>query len=83
MKKIVPVHRKKDFIPKNILEGKHVMREKGKPLSERRNGSFSKGSSLRERLQRLALYAYNERGTLDRGMVLMREDVRRLWKLVN
>ena len=27
--------------------------------------------------------AYNERGTLDRGMHIMREDVRRLWKLVN
>ena len=57
MRKIVHVHRKKDIISKNILERKDVMREKRKPLSERRNGSFSKGSSLKERLRRLALYA--------------------------
>ena len=56
MVKIVPVHRKKDIISKNILERKDVMREKRKPLSKRRNGSFSEGSSLKERLRRLALY---------------------------
>ena len=56
MRKIVPVHRKKDIISKNILERKDVMQEKRKPLS-RRNGSFSEGSSLKERLRRLALYA--------------------------
>ena len=57
MRKIVPVHRKKDIISKNILERKDVMRKKRKPLSERRNGSFSEGSSLKEKLRRLALYA--------------------------
>ena len=57
MRKIVPVHRKKDIISKSILERKDVMREKRKPLSERRNGSFSEGSSLKERLRRLVLYA--------------------------
>ena len=57
MRKIVPIHRKKDIISKNILERKDVMREKRKPLSERRNGSFLEESSLKERLRRLALYA--------------------------
>ncbi len=53
MRKIVPVHRKKDIISKNILERKNVMREKRKPLSERRNESFSEGSSLKEKLRKL------------------------------
>ena len=53
----MPVHRKKDIISKNILERRDVMQKKRKPLSERRNGSFSEGSSLKERLRRLALYA--------------------------
>ena len=57
MRKIVPVHRKKDIISKNILERKDVMREKRKKLSESRNGSFSEGSSLKEKLRKLALYA--------------------------
>ena len=56
MRKIVPVHRKKYIISKNILERKEVMRKKRKPLSERRNGSFLEGRSLKERLRRLALY---------------------------
>ena len=63
MRKIVPVHRKKDIIPKNILERKHVMREKGKPLSERRNGSFSEGSSLRERAHAQAAPSYLDPST--------------------
>ena len=49
MRKIVPVHKKKDIISKNILERKDIMREKRKTLSERRNGSFSEGSSLKEK----------------------------------
>ena len=58
MRKIVPVHKKKkDIIPKNILERKQVMREKGKPLSERRNGSFLGRSSLKAKLRKFALYA--------------------------
>ena len=36
------------------------MWEKGKLLSERRNGSFLEGSSLKERLRRLALYVGNQ-----------------------
>ena len=50
MRKIVPVHRKKDIISKNILEKKDIMREKRKILSERKNGSFLEGSSLKEKL---------------------------------
>ena len=56
MRKIVPVHRKKDIISKNILERKDTMREKRKTLSERKNGSFLGGSSLQEKLEKLALY---------------------------
>ena len=43
MRKIVPVHRKKDFISKNILERKDIMQGKRKTLSERKNESFSEG----------------------------------------
>ena len=50
MRKIVPVHKKKDIISKNILERKDTIREKGKILSERKNGSFLGGSSLKEKL---------------------------------
>ena len=57
MRKIVPVHRKKDIISKNILERKDIMREKRKTLLERKNGSFLEGSSLKEKLRKLALYA--------------------------
>ena len=57
MRKIVPVHRKKDIISKNILERKDIMQEKRKTLSEGKNGSFSEGSSLKEKLRKLALYA--------------------------
>ena len=60
MRKIVPVHRKKDVISKNILERKDIMREKRKTLSERKNGSFLGGSNLKEKLQKLALYAGDE-----------------------
>ena len=48
---------KKDIISKNILERKDVMWEKRKTISERRNGSFSEGSSLKEKPRKLALYA--------------------------
>ena len=57
MRKTVPVHRKKDIISKNILERKDIMREKRETLSERKNGSFSGESNLKEKLRRLALYA--------------------------
>ena len=57
MRKIVPVHRKKHIISKNILEIKDIMREKRKTLSERRNGSFSGGSSLKTKFRKFALYA--------------------------
>ena len=57
MRKIVPIHRKKDIISKNILERKDIMREKRKTLSERKNGSFLGGSSLKEKLRKLALFA--------------------------
>ena len=57
MRKTVPVHRKKDIISKNILERKDIMREKRKTLSERKNESFLGGSSLKEKLRKLALYA--------------------------
>ena len=57
MRKIVPIHRKKDIISKNILERKDIMQEKRKTLSERKNGSFLGGSSLKEKLRKLALYA--------------------------
>ena len=60
MRKIVLVHRKKDIISKNILERKDVMREKRKTLSESRNGSFSEGSSLKEKLRKRALYAADQ-----------------------
>ena len=56
MRKIVPVHRKKDIISKNILERKDTMWEKRKTLSEIKNGSFLEGSSLQEKLRKLALY---------------------------
>ena len=57
MRKIVPVHRKKDIISKNILERKDIMRKKRKTLSERRNGSFLGRSSLKAKLRKFALYA--------------------------
>ena len=60
MRKIVPVHRKKDIISKNILERKDIMRKKRKTLSERRNGSFSEGNSLKEKLRKSALYAEDQ-----------------------
>ena len=44
----MPVHRKKDIILKNILGRKDAMRKKRKPLLDRRNGSFSEGSSLKQ-----------------------------------
>ena len=48
MRKIVPVHRKKDIISKNILKRRDIMRKKRKKkLSERKNGSFLEGSSLK------------------------------------
>ena len=56
MRKIVPVHRKKDLISKNILERKDIMREKRKTLLERKNGSFLEESSLKEKLRKFALY---------------------------
>ena len=46
MRKIVPIHRKKDIILKNILGRKDAMRKKRKPLLDRRNGSFSEGSDF-------------------------------------
>ena len=46
MRKIVPVHRKKDIILKNILGRKDAMRKKRKPLLDRRNRSFSEGSDF-------------------------------------
>ena len=55
MRKIVPIHRKKYIISKNILERKDVMREKRKALSERKNESFSEGSSLKKKLRKLAM----------------------------
>ena len=57
MRKIVPVHKKKDIISKNILERKDIMWEKRKTLSKGKNGSFLGGSSLKEKLRKLALYA--------------------------
>ena len=56
MRKIVPIHRKKDIISKNILERKDIMQEKRKTLLERKNGSFSEGNNLKEKLRKLALY---------------------------
>ena len=56
MRRIVPAHKKEDIISKNILERKDIMQEKRKTLSGRKNGSFSKGSSLKKKLQELALY---------------------------
>ena len=60
MRKIVPVHRKKDIILKNILERRDIMRKKRKKLSERKNGSFLEGSSLKEKLRKLALYVEDQ-----------------------
>ena len=60
MRKIVPVHRKRDIILKNILGRKDAMRKKRKTLSERRNGSFLGGSSLKAKLRKFALYARDQ-----------------------
>ena len=60
MRKIVPVHRKNDIILKNILERRDIMRKKRKKLSERKNGSFLEGSSLKEKLRKLALYVKDQ-----------------------
>ena len=60
MRKIVPVHRKKDIISKNILKRRDIMRKKRKKLSERKNGSFLEGSSLKEKLRKLALYVEDQ-----------------------
>ena len=57
MRKIVPVHRKKEIISKNILERRDIMQKKRKKLLGRKNGSFLEGSSLKEKLQKSALYA--------------------------
>ena len=56
MRKIVPVHRRKEIISKNILEKGDIMQRKRKNLLGRRNGSFLEGSSLQEKLRKLALY---------------------------
>ena len=48
MRKIVPVHRRKEIISKNILEKGDIMQRKRKNLLGRRNGSFLEGNSLKE-----------------------------------
>ena len=60
MRKIVPVHRRKDIISKNILEKRDIMREKRKTLLKRKNGSFLEGSSLKEKFRKLALYVRDQ-----------------------
>ena len=60
MRKIVPVHRKGEIISRDILERRDIMQEKRKNLLGRRNGSFSEGSRLKERLQKSALYAEDQ-----------------------
>ena len=50
MRKIVPVHRKKEIISKNILEGRDIMQGKRKKLLGRKNGSFLEGNSLKEKI---------------------------------
>ena len=51
---------KKEIISKNILERRDIMRKKIKKLSERKNGSFLEGSSLKEKLRKLALYVEDQ-----------------------
>ena len=60
MRKIVPVHRKKEIISKNILERRDIMQKKRKKLLGRKNGSFLEGSSLKEKLRKSALYAEDQ-----------------------
>ena len=60
MRKVVPDHRKREIISRNILERRDIMQEKRKNLLGRRNGSFSEGSSLKERPQKSALYAEDQ-----------------------
>ena len=62
MRKIVPIHKKKkkEIISKNILERRDIMQEKRKKLSGRKNGCFLKGSSLKEKLRKSALYAEDQ-----------------------
>ena len=56
MRKIVPVHRRKEIISKNILEKGDIMQRKRKNLLGRRNGSFLEGNSLKEKFRKSALY---------------------------
>ena len=60
MRKIVPVHRRKEIISKNILEKRDIMQGKRKNLLGRRNGSFSEGNSLKEKLRKSALYVEDQ-----------------------
>ena len=60
MRKIVLVHRKKDIISENILERRDIIHGNRKKLSERKNGSFLEGSSLKEKFRKFALYAKDQ-----------------------
>ena len=60
MRKIVLVHRKKDIISENILERRDIIHGNRKKLSERKNGSFLEGSSLKENFRKFVLYAEDQ-----------------------
>ena len=60
MRKIVPVQQREEIISKSILGRKDIMRDKIKKLSGRKNGSFLEESSLKEKLQKSALYVENQ-----------------------
>ena len=58
MRKIVLVHRKKKYhFKKYFGKKRHYARKKKNTFRKKKNGSFLEGSSLKEKLRKLALYA--------------------------
>ena len=61
MRKIVLVQQREEIISKSILGRKDIMRDKiKKKLLGRKNGSFLEESSLKEKLQKSALYVEDQ-----------------------
>ena len=57
MTRIVPVQQRKEIISRNIPGRKNIMQVPRKDFQKRKVGSFFDESSLKEKLQKSALYA--------------------------
>ena len=60
MRKIEPIQQKEEIISRNILRRKDIMQVTRKDPEGRKNGSFLKESSLKEKLQKSVLYAKDQ-----------------------